>query len=115
MPTGTASRSVSAWFKADSTGQNNEQGIFRYGTVGTGQLFMMSLKNGSGCLRFSGYSADIDFESTIDLRDNTWHHAAMVYNGTTVTAYLDGSVYGTPGSVTLNTADTGTGYIGIGM
>ena len=42
---------------------------------------------------------------SIDLADNQWHHAAMTYNGTTLTYYIDGSLAGS-GAVSYNQGTT---------
>ena len=74
---------MSAWIKADSSGQNNEQGIIKYGTTSTRQLFMMSLAATTGQLRVSTYGDDLTY-TTADLRDDTWHHVALTYDGTSI-------------------------------
>lgn len=102
FPTGNASRTMSAWIKSDSTGQNNEQGILRYGTKATRQLFMMSLAASSGQLRVSTYADDLTY-STADLRDDAWHHVALTYDGTSIKGYVDGSYVGLETNTLVNT------------
>ena len=102
FPTGNASRTISAWIKSDSTGQNNEQGILRYGTTATRQLFMMSLAASSGQLRVATYADDFTY-STADLRDDAWHHVALTYDGTSIKGYVDGSYVGVETNTLVNT------------
>lgn len=104
FPTGNSSRTMAAWIKADSSGQNNEQGIFRYGTKATRQLFMMSLAATLGRLRVSTYGDDKTY-STSDLRDDKWHHVALTYDGTSIVAYLDGANVGVETNTLVNTTN----------
>ena len=104
FPTGAASRTVSAWIKADSSGQNNEQGIIKYGTTSTRQLFMMSLAATTGQLRVSTYGDDLTY-TTADLRDDTWHHVALTYDGTSIKGYVDGSYVGVETNTLVNTSN----------
>jgi hypothetical protein len=53
----------------------------------------------SGRLRFDT-GTERNFNGP-QLSTNTWHHVAVVYNGSTLTAYLNGAVYGSSVSVVL--------------
>ena len=104
FPTGNAARTMSAWIKSDSTGQNNEQGILRYGTKSTRQLFMMSLAASNGQLRVTTYGDDLTY-TTADLRDDAWHYVALTYDGTSIKGYVDGSYVGVETNTLVNTTD----------
>ena len=75
--------------------------------VGRNRVFYLR----SGRPTFSTGNADLAFGSAI--ADGMWHHVAIVSDGATLRAYLDGAAWGTPRTIALGTM-TGTLQVGAG-
>lgn len=75
-------------------------------------------KNNKICFTYTTTSStvrDISFGNSSDLTANTWHHIAIIRNGTTLTCYVDGNQSGSVGSIPETIADTAaTDILGIG-
>jgi len=56
----------------------------------------------NGVITFNDGGTDRRFGSAIG--NNTWHHVAIVYDGTTLRAYLNGALRATPRAVVLGVA-----------
>ncbi|MEX2311928.1 MAG: LamG-like jellyroll fold domain-containing protein, partial [Rhodospirillales bacterium] len=98
MQTGTGSFSIETWFKTTDQsgilvdlGDNVANGALR--------LFLAS-----GVLSVAEPGVVITQATGITVTDNTWHHAAVTYNGDTDTLslYVDGALISRTGNVTLN-------------
>jgi hypothetical protein len=89
--------SFSAWIK--TSGSNSYYPIiskYEYIDSTHSKGFNFYLASG-GQLRMSLYpnsSPYGDLQAGPDLRDNTWHHVAAVYNGSNITLYIDGKSVG---------------------
>jgi len=83
---GVTAISVSLWFKADTTTSND--GIFYMGDFAGSQGELSLTLPGGNTLSMrmdnNGFSENYAFTDTA-----SWHHAVMVYNGTTGKLYLD--------------------------
>ncbi|MCA1683740.1 MAG: fibronectin type III domain-containing protein, partial [Actinobacteria bacterium] len=90
LPVNNTARSVEAWIKPSD-------GYFRYiagwGTAATDRSF--SVGADANQIGVSAYYDDRYFATPSPLTDGAWHHVVVTYNGTTLTAYLDGASLGT--------------------
>jgi hypothetical protein len=90
----TGHLTIDAWVKA--RGSATYLAIAdKYHTIsGTAYGYTFYLHHGTATLCiYSGSNGFIDsVYTTSDLRDDTWHHVAGVYNGTNVSVYIDGKV-----------------------
>ena len=86
----TGDLTVEAWFRVTST--SGYQDIFALGTETTNR-FGLSVNNGRLILNQFGSSDRITGSTTVTT--NTWHHAAAVRVGSTITIYLNGTSEGT--------------------
>jgi len=96
--TGAKSRTIEVWAKIDKF---NNAGLFRAGTGGTGKDFSLRTTTTVDQFRAQLWGGG-DFNFTFSGAQGNWHHYAMVYNGTTVSVYIDGNLIASKNSV-LNT------------
>ncbi len=109
LPTGNADRTMSAWFRSDSTAGSVDKTIFRYGNIGSGNQSMgLALRNGE--LMPTAWGAANEYVIPGNLADGDWHHVAWTLNGGTANTYVDGTLKDTR-SFTANTV-LGSGIIG---
>lgn len=108
LPTGSASRTMMGWFRADSLGAIDSF-LFGYGSgTNSCKLYISNIGNR---LTFSDNGMDIIAGMTY-LQSGRWYHAAVTYDQSigTVTLYLDGAVEGTT-YTTLSTPVSGQMYM----
>jgi hypothetical protein len=92
LPTGNAPRTVSAWI-IDQTNTNSwpYRSIWSYGSNTQGERFGLSvianLTPGADQPLFTGQSADVT--SGTSLLDSRWHNIVIVYDGSTISLFLD--------------------------
>jgi uncharacterized delta-60 repeat protein len=104
LPFGNSTRTLEAWVKTNTTVTGT---IVNYGNQSNNQRFGL-LVLGSGELYIVGEFNDYNAGGT--LNDNNWHHVAVSFNGSTLTAYIDGVIVGS-----TNTAYSTTGnLLGLG-
>lgn len=103
LPLGNAPRTLALWLKTPrNLSSETESALFQYGSDADGQMFgLITSANAPGRLYFFGYSRDVAGNTV--LAPETWYHAAVTYDGTTATLYLNGQPDGSR-SVELNTA-----------
>jgi hypothetical protein len=90
LPVGNQPRTVQAWVKPlDAVCR----WVLGYGQSGTNTAF--NLGECGGSVAVSAYSDDLYFPTHEPLNDGAWHMITVTYNGSTVTAYLDGTSLGT--------------------
>ncbi len=93
LPQGNSPRTMEAWIKTTSTYAS----IINYGTNANSQRFGISMV---GNLYFVSNSNDLS--GTTFIADGQWHHVAVVFDGTTLSMYVDG-VLDASSAKTLNT------------
>ncbi len=79
----TTSMTVEFWVKSNGFG-------LLEGLVTKGDDSWRVHTETNGTVKFAGSSAFPDFASTSAIDDNTWHHVAATYDGTTAKIYIDG-------------------------
>jgi len=103
---GNNSRTVEFWFKTADTGPS---GFIEWGTQAIAGRYTIALNSNKLRVEVVGsYKQGITA-----INDDVWHHAAFVYNGTTLTIYLDGVIeISGVFNATLNTTNTADVMIG---
>ncbi|MCA1683820.1 MAG: fibronectin type III domain-containing protein, partial [Actinobacteria bacterium] len=90
LPVNNTARSVEAWVKPNDA-------YFRYiagwGTAANDRSF--SVGTDGSRIGVITYNDDRYFTAPRAINDGAWHHVVVTYNGTTLTAYLDGLSLGT--------------------
>jgi hypothetical protein len=95
---------ISTWVKfGDVSGYQYVVGVGGNTSTGTNRVITLLDEN----LRFSGYSAD--FDTGADVSADTWYHIVLIWNGTSVTFYLDGTAY--TNTVSNLVTPTGTNFV----
>jgi len=83
LPQSNSSRTLECWIK---TNQPNNGVIANWGTPNTNERFGLLVL--SGRLYFVGENND--FTGNITISDNSWHHVAATYDGTSLSLFVDG-------------------------
>lgn len=102
------SLTLSAWIKPDPSG--SYEGVIMHGgpNVDTYAIYI-NYSAKSIAFRTSGATSPwLEAGNMDNLWDGSWHHVAAVYNGSTTTVYLDGSVVATQSAT--GTLDSGSGF-----
>lgn len=105
---------VSAWFNAASI--NSNAIVSEYNSIGD-RVFLIDLRDTDEILFLAENAGDsvVYFEtSNHPITLNTWHHAALVYNGTTLSGYLDGVLVGSSNDIS-GVLDSSTKSLNIGI
>ena len=113
IPSGTASRTIEAWFKTTTT---TEQAIASYGcsACANGQNFGFDVMS-STSLQFWGFgSADLTFATPYTITDGNWHQGVIEYDGTSISMYLDGIYLGSKADA-INTTAPGVQGFNVGV
>ncbi|HKT02025.1 MAG TPA: LamG-like jellyroll fold domain-containing protein [Rugosimonospora sp.] len=90
LPSYNSARTVEAWVKP---GDGYQRLIAGWGSSRTNRAFNVGLD--ATRILVSGYGDDRWLRVGRPLNDGAWHHIAVVYTGSTVTAYVDGLPVGT--------------------
>ena len=109
FPVGAAPRTLEFWFKSNvDLTTDTDHGIVQYGTNVNGQMFgLITTSNAPGKLYFFGFNNDV--AGVTDIIQDQWYHAAVTYDGTDVTLYLDGN-FEASSSLSLNTIMDPNGF-----
>ena len=104
LPSGAAARTVEAWFTVAS-----QPVSISYGRVSTGDAFSVTADPGSQTITVSdGQSLGADrFSTPYPISDGSWHLLDVSFDGSTVSAYLDGQAIGTAPLGGLTTITSG--------
>ncbi len=102
---GAAPRTVEFWLKTANTGAF--QTPFSSGSAVNNQAFNVKVTP-TGHLGFMGFNNDNYPSTGTIIADNTYHHVALSYNGTLMSAYIDGNLEWT---FPVSLATTGTNNI----
>lgn len=87
LPSGAGTRTIEAWFNASTIGLG---AIWAYGTSGVnGQTCALRFTSSSN-LQIVGWGADANLGGSYST--GTWYHAAVVYDGSAVSLYLNGAI-----------------------
>jgi hypothetical protein len=107
---GTGAFTIEFWINAPS---NNDKFILGgRSAVGTMHITTGGYSSTAGSFRYNG-SSTITTGSTL-ITDNSWHHCAVVRDGSNnITLYIDGVSRGTGTDTTNYTTTTGTWYVGV--
>lgn len=92
---GTGSKTISVWFKTNSTGRSGLVGI-RPASPAGGWVFTIN-RTASGNLSYFHTSGPI-IETNANITTNKWYNASVTYNFSSLTAvlYINGSQLGSP-------------------
>ena len=103
LPVGNSPRTIELWFKTAANFTNlTEAALVQYGTETPSNLFgLITSAEAPGKLSFSANNNDL--AGTTTLEANTWYHAAVTYDGTTVMLYLNGNLETSKLATNLNT------------
>jgi hypothetical protein len=104
LPQFDSPRTVEAW--VNTTDTTIMQALVDYGTSSPDEGFVLALT--AQTIRVDASSDYIDFHTPRSIHDGAWHFVTATFDGTTVTAYLDGQPIGTGTfSGTVNTLNSG--------
>lgn len=100
-------RTLEGWVKTTSGGFGFLAG---YGSQSNTEAFAVGV--GPDEVYVAGYNDDLTFTPTVSLDDGNWHFVAVTTNGTTATAYVDGTSLGTqPFGTPLDTLPATSGFL----
>ena len=91
VPTGNSARSIEVWVKTTNMGT---QGLVGWGITNTHQMFQLRLVAGNQ-IQLVSWGDDPTFTSGYTIANGSWHLITVTYDGTTLTAYVDGLSLGT--------------------
>ncbi len=112
LATGTDAFSHQLWFRTDTTGLRQELfEVLSDGTLNEGALLFVNADNKLG-FDLSA-AAGISGQGPV-VADGLWHHAAVTFDGTTTTLFVDGVAIGSTTSLTPNLVE-GNVNIGAGQ
>jgi hypothetical protein len=86
---GTGSFTWETWFYSTGTFASGDDCFYDLGSANTTGGFAVFITGGLLYVRINGTGQDLTYTLTSSWI-NTWHHLAVVRNGTTLTIYLDG-------------------------
>lgn len=119
LPTGTSSRTISAWVRVSATSGVENQAILSYGENSNGARFTFRL-DGSSTQRLRLEVQGGFIVGSTQINDGAWHHVAATLTNdgspdvNEAKLYVDGSLetVSSSGSEAINTSSAGTPTIG---
>ena len=104
FPSGAAARTLEIWFKTSSTATQN---LAAYGDNNWfGTNFIWQILSGGTQLNLGTTTTGWAFTNPYNMADGQWHLADVVYDGTSLTMYLDGNSLGSQAAGLSTTAGT---------
>jgi len=91
LPTGSSARSISIWFNTTSASGSNgwfSNTAISWGSPSDNALCSISIYQ--GMLDFGAFGNPYDVHTWVVVNDGNWHHAVVVYDGSTLKIFLDG-------------------------
>ena len=88
---GTSNFTLAAWL-------NGDQAMTQWARIfdkGFASAYSLHRREGTNTIGFEMFASGNAFATTTQLITNTWHHVAIVKNGTNLTIYADGGAEGT--------------------
>jgi uncharacterized repeat protein (TIGR01451 family) len=109
LPLGSSARTIDLWFNSGTDlSTSNDAALIEYGTQTSEEVFgLIFSANAPGKLSF--YGSGDDLAGTTTIQPNTWYHAAVTYDGSTVRLYLNGALEASKATTSLNTVLDGNG------
>jgi hypothetical protein len=107
LPSGTSARTIAGWINwRVLLGSGERDYLIDYGGSGSHGKFGIAFTNTGSAYRFYFDSHTSNYTGTVDLSlsGGTWYHVAVVYDGTDIDYYFDGSYVETITPATLNTS-----------
>ncbi|MCP9496209.1 MAG: hypothetical protein MSG64_17310 [Pyrinomonadaceae bacterium MAG19_C2-C3] len=103
LPVGNSPRTVDLWFRTPSNfSASTNLAFVQYGTPTDNNMFgLITSFNAPGKLYFFGFNNDL--AGTTTLQPDTFYHAAVTYDGSTLNLYLNGQLEATKNTTALNT------------
>ncbi|MDQ6862029.1 MAG: putative Ig domain-containing protein, partial [Verrucomicrobiota bacterium] len=114
LPVTNAARTVELWFRTGTTLTSSPNAaLIQYGTAAIEKSFgLVFTATNPGKLYFNGGGDDLAGTTTV--LPNQWYHAAVTYDGATVTLYLNGQIESSKATAVLNTVLDGANGLTIG-
>ena len=95
LPTGNSPFTQEAWVKPNTMGtENDHSNIICWGNDANNQKNGLALANYAGVYKILHWFYNNDNGWTVPNLVGAWHHVVVTYNGTSLTAYLDGASLG---------------------
>ena len=101
FPSGAGARTSSVWFKPLGNA-SVQKWVLSYGNSSTAQIFATGAANGFVFLGGFNY----DYQTGYGISSGTRYHVAFAFNGTTLSAYVNGSFLSSTSFSSLNTVLT---------
>ena len=111
LPLYNSARTVEAWFSIPA-GQAPSGTVVGWGQTSTDEAFDCGIS--ATALTVDGWGDSRSFATPYPVNDGTWHQLAISYDGTTITAYLDGQPIGTSQFHTALNTQTSPLFVGSG-
>jgi hypothetical protein len=94
VPGYNSPRTIEAWIDIPSTNTGNAMALVSWGAPGATDQGMAAYVT-AGAVGIDGYDDQHQFATPYPIEDGLWHLVTLTYDGTTITAYLDGLSIGT--------------------
>ena len=114
LTTGQSALTISAWFKTTNSSTTTYGSILADNDSGPSTGYTLYLNSGKMNCFLSTSAGGTNTIGSTSIDDGDWHHVVMVYNGTDIRIYVDGSLDNTPALRTGNVIDR-TSYIGYNL
>ena len=104
LPVGNSPRSFDLWFNSSTDlSTSPDAALIEYGTQTSEEVFGLIFTGGANAGKLSFFGSGDDLAGTTTIQPNTWYHAAVTYDGTTLNLYLNGALEASKATTSLNT------------